>query len=118
MGELFMDRLQKNAGSSKMGIVSSDYGALSSSILSAFSVAQIHSLINPSYEDLRNRSSDPVRVAAAEESLNKSLVMELAAAGILGLLFESVTPALVAGGVSVGLYALGQHALKSPVETT
>lgn len=115
MGELYMDRLRKSAGSNQMGIINPEYKILGSSILSAISVAQIHSLINPSYVQLREQASDPARVAAAKEGLSTSLLIELAAAGLIGYAFESVVPALVAGGLSIGLFAMGTHALETPI---
>lgn len=115
MPELFMERLRKQAGSQKLGVINPEYKVLGSSILSAISVAQIHSLINPAYVQLREQASDPARVAAAKEGLSTSLLIELAAAGLIGYAFESVVPALVAGGLSIGLYAMGNHALETPI---
>lgn len=115
MPELAMDRIRKMAASRDDGVDVA--GRLGGAVLSAFSVTQLHGLMNPSYEEIRERAADPEKAEAVREGLRLSLALELGAAGLIGLAFSDWVPGAVAGGLSLALFGLGEHALKTPIET-
>lgn len=108
-----MDRLKKLAaardGEYDVG------GSLGASVLSAISITQIHGLLNPSYEELREWAADPAKAEAAQEGLQSALTIELLASGLLSLAFKDWIPGAVSGSLSLALFSLGQKALKSPI---
>lgn len=114
MTELAMDRLRKMAASRNDGIDIAD--RLGGAVLSAIGVTQLHGLMNPSYEEIRERADDPAKAEAVREGLRSSLVLELGVAGIIGLAFSDWVPGVVAGGISLALFGLGEHALNTPID--
>jgi len=115
MAQLAMDRIRKMAAA-RGGVDVVD--RLGSAVLSAISITQIHGLMNPSYEEMREKASNPDLAAAVRSGLNSSLALELGTAGIVGLMFKDFVPGAVAGGLSIALYFLGHHALKTPIGET
>jgi len=110
-----MDRIQRLATARDNGVDVA--GRLGGAVLSAIGITQLHGLINPSYEEIRERADDPAKAEAVREGLRSSLALELGAAGIIGLAFSDWVPGVVAGGLSLALFGLGEHALQTPIET-
>ncbi len=91
-------------------------GTLGESVLSAISVAQLHSVITPSYMELRREASvDPAEREVVREGLHYSLALELGVSGLIWIIFDNVVPAAVAAGTSLSLYFLSLHALRAPL---
>lgn len=114
MPDLAMDRLRSLAAARNDEFDVG--GSLGASVLSAISVAQIHTLLNPSHAELRDWASDPEKVEAAKQGLGAALALELAASGLISLAFKDWIPGAVSGSLSLALFFLGQEALKSPIE--
>ena len=91
-------------------------GTLGESVLSAISVAQLHTVITPSYMELRREATaDPQERDAVLEGLHYSLALELGVSGLIWIVFDSIVPAAVAATTSLVLYALGRKALTTPL---
>jgi hypothetical protein len=90
-------------------------GPLAEAVISALSVGQIHSLMNPSYSDLKDRgqTGNPADIQESRDALQKALLVELGVSGVIGYAFGSWTPGLVGGGIGLLLYMLGNSALDS-----
>lgn len=84
------------------------------SILSALSIAGIHSAVNPSYFTLRSFAAQPEARAAAREGLWIGLVLGLAGSAGIGLVFDEWTPAIISGLVAAGLFGVGMYAVSRP----
>lgn len=88
------------------------------SILSALSVAGIHSAVNPSYFTLRSFAAKPEARGAAEEGLWIGLGAGGLASVAIGLVFDEWIPAAVAGLTAATLFGMGMYAVRStPLDT-
>lgn len=84
------------------------------SVLSALSIAGIHSAVNPSYFTLRSFAAQPQARAAAKEGLWIGLALGVAGSAGVGLVFDEWTPAIVSGFVALGLFGVGMYAISRP----
>lgn len=87
-------------------------------ILSALSIAGIHSAVNPSYFTLRSFAAQPEAKSKAREGLWIGLGLSTVAAVGLYLVFEEWIPALVAEATAVALFGIGMYAVgQEPLPT-
>lgn len=84
------------------------------SILSALSIAGIHSAVNPSYFTLRSFAAQPQARGAAQEGLWIGLGLGLAGSVGVGLVFDEWTPAIISGVVALSLFGVGMYAINRP----
>lgn len=84
------------------------------SVLSALSIAGIHSAVNPSYFTLRSFAAQPQARKAAEEGLWIGLALGIMGSAGVGLVFDEWTPAIVSALVAAGLFGVGMYAVNSP----
>lgn len=84
------------------------------SVLSALSIAGIHSAVNPSYFTLRSFAAQPQARKAAEEGLWIGLALGVMGSAGVGLVFDEWTPAIVSVLVAAGLFGVGMYAINSP----
>lgn len=84
------------------------------SVLSALSIAGIHSAVNPSYFTLRSFAAQPQARAAAKEGLWIGLALGVVGSAGVGLVFDEWTPAVVSAFVALGLFGVGMYAVNSP----
>lgn len=84
------------------------------SVLSALSIAGIHSAVNPSYFTLRSFAAQPQAKAAATEGLWIGLALGIAGSVGVGLVFDEWTPAVVSALVAAGLFGVGIYAINQP----
>lgn len=91
-----------------------DESVLGLSILSALSIAGIHSAVNPSYFTLRSFAAQPQARAAATEGLWIGLGLGVLGSAGVGLVFKEWTPAIISGLVAVGLFGVGMYAISQP----
>lgn len=84
------------------------------SVLSALSIAGIHSAVNPSYFTLRSFAAQPQARKAAEEGLWIGLALGVMGSAGVGLVFDEWTPAIVSVLVAAGLFGVGMYAVNSP----
>lgn len=99
---------------SHMGQKGMDDNLLGLSILSALSIAGIHSAVNPSYFTLRSFAAQPQAKAAAKEGLWIGLGLGLAGSVGIGMVFDEWTPAIISALVAAGLFGVGLYAVNSP----
>lgn len=81
-------------------------------ILSALSIAGIHSAVNPSYFTLRSFAAQPEAKAKAREGLWIGLGLSTVASLGLYLVFEEWVPAIVAEATAVALFGIGLYAVE------
>jgi hypothetical protein len=84
------------------------------SILSALSIAGIHSAVNPSYFTLRSFAAQPQAKGAAQEGLWIGLGLSTAASVAIGLVFDEWIPAIISQATAVLLFGVGMYAVNSP----
>lgn len=84
------------------------------SVLSALSIAGIHSAVNPSYFTLRSFAAQPQARVAAKEGLWIGLALGVAGSAGVGLVFDEWTPAIVSTLVALGLFGVGMYAINQP----
>ena len=84
------------------------------SILSALSIAGIHSAVNPSYFTLRSFAAQPQAKGAAQEGLWIGLGLSSAASVAIGLVFDEWTAAIVSEATAILLFGVGMYAVNSP----
>lgn len=99
-----MGKIAETMGNSTMGI----------SILSALSIAGIHSAINPSYFTLRSFASKPEARKVAVEGLWIGLGLGLLGSFALYKVFHRAVPALVSAATAAGLFGVGLYAVNAP----
>lgn len=99
-----MGRAAETMGNSVMGI----------SILSALSIAGIHSAVNPSYFTLRSFASKPEARKVATEGLWIGLGLGLLGSFALYKVFNRAVPALVSAATAAGLFGVGLYAVNAP----
>jgi hypothetical protein len=103
-----MGKGAETMGNSVMGI----------SILSALSIAGIHSAVNPSYFTLRSFASKPEARKVASEGLWIGLGLGLLGSFALYGVFKRAVPALVSAATAVGLFGVGLYAVNAPELTS
>jgi|SRR5579871_6746516 len=101
------------AGGSSMGNPMRE-SVLGLSILSALSIAGIHSAVNPSYFTLRSFAAQPQAKGAAQEGLWIGLGLSTAASVAIGLVFDEWIPAIISQATAVLLFGVGMYAVNSP----
>lgn len=84
------------------------------SVLSALSIAGIHSAVNPSYFTLRSFAAQPQARGAAKEGLWIGLALGVLGSAGVGLVFDEWTPAVVSAFVALGLFGVGMYAVNAP----
>lgn len=84
------------------------------SILSALSIAGIHSAVNPSYFTLRSFAAQPQARGAATEGLWIGLGLSTAASAAIGLVFDEWVPAIISQATAFLLFGVGLYAVNSP----
>lgn len=82
------------------------------SVLTALSVAGIHSAVNPSVFTLRTFSNNPEARENAEIGLWMGLGMSLLAAGAIWVVFKDPVPAAVAALTGGALFGIGMWAIQ------
>jgi hypothetical protein len=82
-------------------------------LMAGFSVAGIHSAVNPSYFTLRAFGAHPEARAEAKRGLAIGLVASTVASLAIYLVFKKAVPALVAEATAIGLAAISYHAIYS-----
>ena len=88
------------------------------SILSALSIAGIHSAINPSYFTLRSFAAQPQARGAAIEGLWIGLAASTAASAAIWLVFDELIPAIVSQATAIILMGIGYAAVTAePLNT-
>lgn len=103
-----MGKSAETMGNSVMGI----------SILSALSIAGIHSAVNPSYFTLRSFASKPEARKVASEGLWIGLGLGLLGSFALYGVFKRAVPAIVSAATAVGLFGVGLYAVNAPELTS
>lgn len=101
------------AGGSSMGAPMRE-SVLGLSILSALSIAGIHSAVNPSYFTLRSFAAQPQAKGAAQEGLWIGLGLSSAASVAIGLVFDEWIPAIISEATAILLFGVGMYAVNSP----
>jgi len=84
------------------------------SILSALSIAGIHSAVNPSYFTLRSFAAQPQAKGAAQEGLWIGLGLSTAASAAIGMVFNEWIPAIISQATAILLFGVGMYAVNSP----
>lgn len=101
------------AGGSSMGNPMKE-SVLGLSILSALSIAGIHSAVNPSYFTLRSFAAQPQAKGAAQEGLWIGLGLSTAASVAIGMVFDEWVPAIISQATAILLFGVGMYAVNSP----
>ncbi len=99
-----LGKVAETMGNSTMGI----------SILSALSIAGIHSAVNPSYFTLRSFASKPEARKVATEGLWIGLALGLLGSFALYKVFHRAVPAVVSAATAAGLFGVGLYAVNAP----
>lgn len=84
------------------------------SILSALSIAGIHSAVNPSYFTLRSFAAQPQARGAAQEGLWIGLGLSSFASVAIGMVFDEWIPAIISEATAILLFGVGMYAVNSP----
>lgn len=82
-------------------------------VLSALSVAGIHSAINPSFFTLKAFAKKPEERANAIQGLWIGLALGGIASASVGLVFKRTIPAIVSAATAVALFGIGMGAVHS-----
>lgn len=83
------------------------------SILSALSIAGIHSAVNPSYFTLRSFASKPEAKGMAKEGLWIGLGLSTLASVAIWWVFDETIPAVISEAVAVALFGIGLYAVNA-----
>jgi hypothetical protein len=83
------------------------------SILSALSIAGIHSAVNPSYFTLRSFASKPEAKGMAKEGLWIGLGLSTLASLAIWWVFDETVPAVISEATAVALFGIGLYAVNS-----
>lgn len=102
-----------NAFRAQMGMNSGDTQMLGVAVLSALSIAGLHSAVCPSYFTMKTFASQPEARQRAMEGLYISLALSTLASGALYFIFKSWTPALVAEATALALFGISVAAVTS-----
>lgn len=87
-------------------------------VLSALSIAGLHSAVCPSYFTLKTFASQPEARERAMEGLWISLGLSTIASGALYLIFDEWLPAIVSQATALALFGISVKAINSPPPTT
>ena len=83
------------------------------SILSALSIAGIHSAVNPSYFTLRSFASKPEAKGMAKEGLWIGLGLSTLASLAIWWVFDETVPAVISEATAIALFGIGLYAVNS-----
>ena len=112
-----MGRWQPGGGSMRMGqplgMNAEQRQMMGIAILSALSIAGLHSAICPSYFTQRTFASQPEAKGYAMEGLWISLGVSTLASGALYFVFDRWLPAIVAEATALALFGIGVAAVQS-----
>lgn len=97
----------------QMGMSSQDTQMLGVAVLSAISIAGIHSAICPSYFTMKTFASQPEAKERSMEGLWISLGVSAVTSASLYFVFKSWMPVLFAGATSLLLFGIGVAATNS-----
>ena len=121
-GAAAMARWQPGGGAmshrAQLGMNSESRQMMGIAILSALSVAGLHSAICPSYFTQRTFASQPEAKSYAIEGLWISLGVSTLAAGGLYFVFDKWLPAIVAEATALALFGIGILAVNSKPAVT
>jgi hypothetical protein len=102
-----------------MGAISRDEKQnLGIAVLSALSIAGLHSAVCPSYFTMKTFASQPEARERAMEGLWISLGLSTLAAGSLYFIFDEWLPAIVAEATALALFGISVRAVNSTPPTT
>lgn len=88
--------------------------SLGLAVLSALSIAGLHSAVCPSYFTTRTFASQPEAREFAIEGLWISLGLSTAASVAIWLVFDEILPALVAEATALALFGISMYAINQP----
>lgn len=83
-------------------------------VLSALSIAGLHSAVCPSYFTMKTFASQPEARERAMEGLWISLGLSTLAAGSLYFIFDAWLPAIIAEATALALFGISVAAINSP----
>lgn len=108
---------QKGLGAARftpmMGINKDDKQMMGVAILSALSIAGLHSAVCPSYFTMKTFASQPEARERAMEGLWISLGLSTLAAGSLYFVFDAWLPAIIAEATALALFGISVAAINS-----
>jgi hypothetical protein len=87
-------------------------------VLSALSIAGLHSAVCPSYFTMKTFASQPEARDRAMEGLWISLGLSTVASGALYLIFDEWLPAIVSQATALALFGISVKAIHSPPPQT
>lgn len=87
-------------------------------VLSALSIAGLHSAVCPSYFTMKTFASQPEARERAMEGLWISLGLSTIASGALYLIFDEWLPAIVSQATALALFGISMKAINSPPPST
>lgn len=88
------------------------------SVLSALSIAGVHSALNPSLFTLMSFATRPEAKDRAMKGLWIGFAASSVASGMIWIVFSDWLPALISEATAVGLFAAGVWALRQPPPVT
>lgn len=97
----------------QMGMSSDDKQMMGVAVLSALSIAGLHSAVCPSYFTMKTFASQPEARERAMEGLYISLALSTLASGALYFIFNAWTPAIVAEATALALFGISVAAVNS-----
>lgn len=101
----------------EMGLNRDQKQMMGIAVLSALSIAGLHSAVCPSYFTMKTFSSQPEARSTAMEGLWISLGLSTVAAASLYFIFEAWLPAIVAEATALALFGISVAAISSPPPT-
>jgi hypothetical protein len=101
-----------------MGISAEDKQNLGIAVLSALSIAGLHSAVCPSYFTMKTFASQPEARERAMEGLWISLGLSTLASASLYFIFNEWLPAIVAEATALALFGISVKAIQSAPPTT
>lgn len=103
-----------NRMSPMMGLSKDDKQMMGVAVLSALSIAGLHSAVCPSYFTMKTFASQPEARERAMEGLWISLGLSTLASGALYFIFDAWLPAIVAEATALALFGISVAAINSP----
>ena len=102
-------------GRAYMGAISKDdKQSLGIAVLSALSIAGLHSAVCPSYFTMKTFASQPEARQRAMEGLWISLGLSTLASGAIYFIFDEWLPAVISQATALALFGISVHAINSP----
>lgn len=101
----------------QMGLNRDQKQMMGIAVLSALSIAGLHSAVCPSYFTLKTFASQAEARSRAMEGLWISLALSTVAAGSLYFIFDEWLPAIVAEATAIALFGISVAAINSPPPT-